>query len=37
VQAGIPLEDLINAGVTILFEAPHEFAAWQQSGRSLIA
>jgi hypothetical protein len=37
VQAGIPLEDLINAGVTILFEAPHDFAAWQRSGRSLIA
>jgi len=37
VQAGIPLEDLTNAGVTILFEAPHEFAAWQQVSRSLIA
>ena len=37
VQAGIQLEDLINAGVTILFEAPHEFVAWQQASRALIA
>jgi hypothetical protein len=37
VQAGIPLEDLINAGVSILFEAPDEFANWQQSARLLIA
>jgi hypothetical protein len=29
VQAGIPVEDLINACVPIVFEAPHEFAAWQ--------
>ena len=37
VQAGIPLEELINAGVSILFEAPDEFAAWQKSARLLIA
>lgn len=37
VKAGIELEDLINAGVTILFEAPHEFPKWQQSSRLLIA
>jgi hypothetical protein len=37
VQAGIPLEDLINAGVTILFEAPDEFGAWQQASRLFIA
>ncbi|MCI0540195.1 MAG: hypothetical protein L0Z50_33740 [Verrucomicrobiales bacterium] len=37
VKAGIALEDLINAGVAILFEAPHEFQAWQQSARLLIA
>ncbi len=37
VKAGIALEDLINAGVTILFEAPAEFSAWQQSSRLLIA
>jgi hypothetical protein len=36
VKAGIELEDLINAGVTILFEAPHEFPKWQQSSRLLI-
>ena len=36
VQAGIPLEELINAGVSILFEAPDEFAAWQKSARLLI-
>ncbi len=27
-SADISLEELINAGVTILFEAPHEFSAW---------
>ncbi len=37
VKVGIELEDLINAGVTILFEAPDEFSAWQQSGRLLIS
>ncbi|ODU24918.1 MAG: hypothetical protein ABS95_01295 [Verrucomicrobia bacterium SCN 57-15] len=37
VKAGIELEDLINAGVTILFEAPHEFPKWQQSSRLLIS
>jgi hypothetical protein len=37
VKAGIALEDLINAGVTILFEAPDEFSAWQKLARSLIA
>ena len=36
VKAGIELEDLINAGVTILFEAPDEFSTWQQSARRLI-
>ncbi len=36
VQAGIPLEELINAGVSILFEAPDEFATWQKSARLLI-
>lgn len=37
VKAGIELEDLINAGVTILFEAPDEFPKWQQASRLLIA
>jgi hypothetical protein len=37
IGAGIKLEDLINAGVTILFEVPDDFSAWQQTGRSLIA
>ncbi|MCI0534245.1 MAG: hypothetical protein L0Z50_03350 [Verrucomicrobiales bacterium] len=37
VKAGIELEDLINAGITVLFEAPHEFPAWQRSARLLIA
>ena len=36
VKAGIELEDLINAGVMILFEAPDEFSAWQKSARLLI-
>lgn len=36
VKTGIELEDLINAGVTILFEAPDEFPVWQQSARLLI-
>jgi hypothetical protein len=36
VQTGIPLEELINAGVSILFEAPSEFASWQKSARLLI-
>jgi hypothetical protein len=37
VKAGISLEELINAGVSILFEAPGEFATWQKSARMLIA
>ena len=37
VKVGIALEDLINAGIAILFEAPDQFAAWQKSARSLIA
>lgn len=37
VKGSIPLEDLINAGVTILFEAPDEFSAWQRAARPLIA
>jgi hypothetical protein len=32
----IDLEDLISAGVTVLFEAPNLFAGWQSSARSLI-
>lgn len=36
VKGSIPLEDLINAGVTILFEAPDEFSAWQRAARPLI-
>jgi hypothetical protein len=36
VKAGIELEDLINAGVTILFEVPDQFSAWQKSARLLI-
>ena len=37
IAQGVTLEDLINSGVTILFDAPQEFAAWQQSARLLIA
>ena len=37
VAAGISLEDLVNAGVTMLFEAPGEFPAWQRSTRQFIA
>jgi hypothetical protein len=34
---GATLEELINAGVVILFEAPDEFFNWQQRVKPLIA
>jgi hypothetical protein len=37
IAKGVALEDLVNSGVSILFDAPQEFAAWQQSARLLIA
>lgn len=37
VQAGLLLEDLLNAGVTILFEAPADFEGWLQTARPLIS
>jgi hypothetical protein len=37
VDAPINLEDLISAGVTVLFEAPDRFATWQRKARTLVA
>ncbi len=37
IRIGITLEELINAGVAILFEAPDEFSHWQQRAKHLIA
>ena len=31
------LEQVINAGVTILFEAPDEFQHWQQQAKAIIS
>ena len=36
IRIGITLEELINAGVAILFEAPDEFSHWQQQAKPLI-
>ncbi len=37
IARGVTLEDLINAGVTILFEAPDVLPAWHQAAKLLIA
>jgi len=37
VQAGINLEDLLNAGAVVLLEAPSEFDAWRRATRPLVA
>lgn len=37
ISAGVTLEQVINAGVTILFEAPDEFAHWQQQAKAIIS
>jgi len=36
VAAPIALEDLVSAGVVVLFEAPAQFAAWQRNARTLV-
>lgn len=36
IHQGMTLEELINAGVVILFEAPDEFLHWQQKAKPLI-
>jgi hypothetical protein len=36
VEASIDLEDLISAGVVVLFDAPTQFGLWQQKARTLI-
>ena len=37
IGAGVTLEQVINAGVTILFEAPDEFSHWQQQAKAIIS
>lgn len=37
ITAGVSLEQVINAGVTILFEAPDEFPHWQQRAKTIIS
>jgi len=36
IGAGVTVEDVINAGVVILFEAPDEFLNWQKQAKPLI-